>query len=177
MSSKKVYIALNKGAFSFTDPNSLLNLHGDMVKEIGTSLRASFYINRAIRAGHLREVTKEEFDKFQELNKKNVQISAKNSDQEAYIEQLKAQLTKAVDEKDVLDKRNSFLETENETLKAKAAEVVVDDTSIDFDAMSKAEIKEYLADHYELSQEDYDKMESLNKQPLIEFANQIVNNE
>jgi len=176
MAKKKYYIALNEGANSFTDPTSLFKVSGNQIKSMGSTMKNSFFIRRALRNGHLKEVSEAEFIKYEEANKKTDKANKTNSDKAEYIENLKTQLTDMADEKDTLIKRNVYLEKENTELKEELEELKADsdDDSVDFDSKSIKEIKDYLKETYELSDEEVSKMESLNKAPLIDFANEIV---
>jgi len=174
MAKKKIYIALNEGINSFMDPATLFNISGKQIKEIGVSQANSFHVKKALRGGHLIKMTEEAYKIYTEKQKKESIINKADSDKSEYIEQLKNQLSEVVEERDVAKKRVNFLEQENSELRLKIESIDDDDDSIDFESMNKAEIKEYINENYELTDEDISKIESLNKQPLIEFAKTLA---
>jgi len=177
--TKKFYIALNAGANSFTDPNTLFNISGKQIREVGSKIKNSFFVKRGLRSGHLKEVTEAEYLEFKEKDDKLNKINKANSTKQQYIDQLKTKLAEVVDEKHDLEKRNDFLEKENETLKKELEDFQNsaegdEDSDINFEEMTKDDIKYYLKENYELTEEHIKKMESFNKDALVDFANEIV---
>jgi len=176
---KKFYLALNSGANSFTCPNTLFHVSGKEIKEVGANLKNEFFIKRALRSGHLKEVSEAEYLKFKEVDDAKKKINKKNASKQEYIDQLKSKLTEAVEENNKLKKRNEFLEKENLELKGeienlKSDDGEGDDDPMDFDSMTVKDIKEYLNETYELSAEEVTKMDTLKKADLVDFANEIV---
>jgi len=173
MAKKTVkYFKLGTRSHTFVDVRTHFQLSNKSVAPATHRQMSSRSFIQALGNGHITDATKEEYDDYIKASKIVIGNSTSSKELKTINSKLQSELASKEEELIAKEEEITNLKEKIAELEAKADE---DDDPINFQELTKKELKEYLVENYDISPEELVKFEKLNHDEEVKYITKLEN--